>query len=184
MADILMLWDNPVLFEKLFVEYGIQYQRISPVSIGTPFIPLCKCILIPTGFANTDYTSIEKNIVKNKNKIQKFVENGGTLVIFGPMIPEYEYEWLPLKLKYTQEQNSTAIKKITDDICIVESDDIEYDGYFSYTDEKILITDIHDRPLMITKNVGLGKIIACSIHELPSKDFLYSIIQSSKLCKI
>lgn len=185
MADVLMLWDKQILFEKLFIEYGIKCQRISASSIGTPFLAPCKCMLIPTGFANTQYTSIEKSLFMNRDKIQKFVEKGGTLLTFGPMVSEYNYEWLPFKLKYAQEQNKTTIKKLSDEVCIVEDEntEVEYDGYFPETDAKVVITDIYDRSIMVTKKIGNGIVIASTIHELPSQEFLKYIIHASNYVK-
>lgn len=188
MTDVMLLWDAPLLFEKLFVEYGIKCQRVSAESISTPFLPPCKCLVLPTGFANLAYTSTQKGVVSNKNKIENFVKKGGTLVMFGPMVPEYVFDWLPFNLKYVQEQGFGAVQRIEgqDDICVIDkhTSEVEYDGYFLDTDAKVLLRDEKNRPLMVSKDIGKGKVIACSIHEFPSKDFLQCIVETSSSCKV
>lgn len=188
MTDVMLLWETPLLFEKLFVEYNIKCQRVPAESIGTPFLPPCRCLVLPTGFANPAYTSTLKGIVRNKNKIENFLKKGGTVVIFGPMVPEHGYEWLPFGLKYVQEQGYGIVKRTGghEDICVVDEHaaEVEYDGYFLDTDAKVVLTDESNRPLMVVKDVGKGKVIACSIHEFPSKEFLQRIVEVSSSCKI
>ena len=188
MKDVMLLWETPLLFEKLFIEYNLKCQRVSAESMGTPFLPPCRCIIVPTGFANPAYTSTLKGIVKNKQKISTFLNKGGTVVIFGPMVPEHDYEWLPFGLKYVQEQGYGKVKRVEgyEDICVVDKHaaEVEYDGYFLDTDARVVLTDENNRPLMVVKDVGKGKVIACSIHEFPSKNFLQYILEISSSCKI
>lgn len=188
MTDVMLLWETPILFEKLFVEYNIKCQRVPAESICTPFLPPCKCLVLPTGFANPAYTSTLKSVVRNKNKIESFLKKGGTLVIFGPMVPEHGYEWLPFELKYVQEQGYGTVKRMEghEDVCVIDehTTEAEYDGYFLDTDAKVILTDEKNRPLMVAKDVGEGKVIACSIHEFPSKEFLQRIVEISSSCKI
>lgn len=188
MTDVMLLWETPLLFEKLFIEYGIKCQRVPAESIGTPFLPPCRCLILPTGFANPAYTSTVKGVVRNKNKIDNFLQKGGTVVIFGPMVPEYGYDWLPFELKYVQEQGYGTVQRVAgyEDICVIDkhTTEVEYDGYFLDTDAKVVLRDENNRSLMIVKDVGKGKVIACSIHEFPSKDFLQRIVEMSSSCKI
>ncbi|HUW68478.1 MAG TPA: hypothetical protein VMW20_10650, partial [Candidatus Nanoarchaeia archaeon] len=58
MADIALLWDSRLLFEKFFIEHGFDHQLIHPANMGSPFLPPFKMILIPTGFANPKYSNI------------------------------------------------------------------------------------------------------------------------------
>lgn len=190
MTDVMLLWDTPVLFEKLFLEYNIKSQRVSADSLGTPFLPPCRCLVLPTGFANPVYTSTLKGVVRNKNKIEKFLKNGGTVLMFGPMVPEYDYDWLPIELKYVQEHGSTILQRIKEyeKFSIIDKHvtEVEYDGHLMVTDTNtnIVLRDSQDRPLMAVKDIGEGKAIACSIHEFPSKGFLQTIVKMSSRCKI
>ncbi|WP_370573003.1 hypothetical protein [Methanomethylovorans sp.] len=188
MTDVMLLWETPLLFEKLFVEYGIKCQRVPAESISTPFLPPCRCLILPTGFANPAYTSTLKSVARNKNKIENFLQKGGAVVIFGPMVPEHGYDWLPFELKYVQEQGYGTVQRVAgyEDLCVIDkhATEVEYDGYFLNTDAKVVLKDANNRPLMIIKDVGKGKVIACSIHEFPSKDFLQCIVEMSSSCKI
>jgi hypothetical protein len=187
MTDVMLLWDSPLLFEKLFTEHGIKCQRISAESIGTPFLPPCRCLVIPTGFANPAYTKVLKGLVRNKKQIEKFVEKGGTLLVFGPMVDGHEFNWLPMRLKYVQKQMSADVCK-TDEHniqCIVDDlEQVEFDGYFIDVQGKVLLTDKDRNALMASKKIGEGMIIATTIHELPSGDFLKLMVERSKSTRL
>jgi hypothetical protein len=144
--------------------------------------------MIPTGFANKEYTNTGKGVERNGKHIKKFVENGGNLIVFGPMVPEYDYPWLPFKLKYVQKQEETIVKKEGehDAHCLVRDPEIsiEFDGYFTETDGNVLFRDENGNPLMVSKKIGNGMIIATTIHEYPSGDFLKWIVETGKRTKI
>ncbi len=72
----------------LFQNMGIAIRLgTMPYDIGSvAVLPSCKCIIIPTGFANPDYTKIAAGIERNGKAFEKFVKNGGILVVFGPMV--------------------------------------------------------------------------------------------------
>lgn len=189
MTEAMLIWDNPLLFEKLFKEHDIKCQRIVSESIGTPFTPACKCVVIPTGFANNDYTKIRAGIERNAKTFENFVRKGGNLVIFSPLVPHYKYDWLPMELEYVQQQQQvTPICKTKDHEaqCLVEDTctEIEFDGYFSKTDGEILFSDETGNPLMVVKELGDGKIIATTIHEFPSGKFLKWIHDTAKKSKL
>ncbi len=188
MTDVLLLWDTPLLFEKLFIEYGLKSQLTLSNAIGSPFLPSCKCVLIPTGFGNPMYTTILAGIERNKKAFEKFVKKGGILVVFGPMVDEYHYEWLPMQLTYIQKQESTLIRKVFEhevpslvpDISVP----VECDGYFSETDSNVLFNNNDGKPIMVANEFGDGMVIATTIHEFPSSDFLSWVVNRAKMSKI
>jgi len=188
MTDVMLLWDMPILFEKLFVEHKVKCQRIVSESIGTPFLPACKCLMIPTGFANTDYTNTGKGVERNGKQLGEFVSKGGNLIVFGPMVGEYNYPWLPFKLKYIQKQEETVAQKEGEHAahCLIKDPEmsIEFDGYFTETDGDVLFRDEKGNPLMVSKKIGDGIIIATTIHEYPSGDFLKWMVETGKRNKI
>lgn len=190
MTDVMLIWDTPLLFEKLFVDNDLKCQRILSHAVGTPFLPPCKCIIIPTGFANPDYTKIVAGIERNGRAFEKFVKNGGILVVFGPMVSEYHYVWLPMKLTYVQEHGSTRVQKVDEHgaqsiISDVDIDtQIECDGYFSKTDADVLLNNSDGKPIMVAKDIGDGMVIATTIHEFPSADFLSWIMERAKLSRV
>lgn len=188
MTDVMLLWDKALLFEKLFLEHNVKCQRIAPENLGTPFLPPCKCLIIPTGFANPAYTKVLNGIERNRKKLETFVENGGFVVIFGPMVSEYEYPWLPMKLRYVQEQMSANICMTTEHSarCLVEEPEteVEFDGYFTDTEGDIIFRDENGNALMVVKEIGKGMIIATTIHEFPSGSFLKWIVETAKSTKL
>lgn len=184
----MLIWDNPLLFEKLFKEHDIKCQRIVSDSIGTPFTPSCKCVVIPTGFANKAYTGILPGIERNARSFEQFVRDGGNLVIFSPMVTEYDYKWLPMELQYKQKQQVTHICKdqCHGAQCLVEDScsEVEFDGYFSKAEGEVLFKDEEGKPLMVIKEIGKGKIIATTIHEFPSGKFLKWITETAKKSRL
>jgi hypothetical protein len=188
MTDVMLIWDNPLLFEKLFKEHDIRCQRIVSDSIGTPFIPPCKCVIIPTGFANRAYTNILTGIERNAKRLESFVRSGGNLVIFSPMVPQYKYGWLPMELEYIQQHQVTHICKDQqhEAQCLVEDSccEVEFDGYFSKTDGEVVFKSHEGNALMVVKEIGEGRIIATTIHEFPSVEFLKWINGTAKKSKL
>lgn len=188
MTDIMLLWDAPILFEKLFLEHDIKCTRVLSNAIGTPFLPPCKCLMIPTGFANPAYTKIISGIEKNKKAIEEFVKKGGIVAVFGPMVSEHNYEWLPMNLKYTQKHESTHLQTIDehDAQCIIQDIDqpVECDGYFSETEDRVLIKNDEGKPVMVARQLGEGMIIATTIHEFPSPEYLRWLSKGKKKIKL
>lgn len=173
MPDITLIWDAPVLFEKLFGEHGLSYQRVSSGAIGTPFLPSCRVMIIPTGFANSQYTGILHGIEMNKRFFDGFAEKGGVLVVYGALVPEYTYQWLPFTLKYREQYGAVDLKVVQEHgcACIFDGDRAECDGYFTETDGEVILTG-NGMPILVTWEHGRGLIIATTIHEFPSGDFL------------
>ncbi|MDM7935006.1 MAG: hypothetical protein QUS08_06405, partial [Methanothrix sp.] len=56
MPDIALIGDRSFLFERLFQEIGATYQFLSPEILGSPFLPRYRMVVIPTGFANPQYS--------------------------------------------------------------------------------------------------------------------------------
>ncbi len=190
MTDVLLIWDVPILFEKLFAENDLKCQRILSHALGTPFLPPCKCIIIPTGFANPEYTKILPGIERNSKAFEKFVENGGIVVGFGPMVPEYHYDWIPMKLVYIQEHGLTHVQKCDEhdaqSIIQYAGIPIECDGYFAETDANadVLLNNSEGKPIMVAKDHGAGMFIATTIHEFPSAEFLSWVMKRAKISRI
>jgi hypothetical protein len=175
MSDVILLWDCPLLFEKLFVEYGLECSRALSTSLGTPYLPACKILVLPTGFANKQYTKTGIGLERGKRSLERFVAKGGTLLIFSPLVPEYEYEWLPFSLKYEMEENSCTPRPVGEHEAQKLIENIippaGCDGYFSETDAKVVLEDDKGRPIMVVKEIGEGIIVVTTIHELPAAGF-------------
>ncbi|MDD3041363.1 MAG: hypothetical protein PHV51_04160 [Methanosarcinaceae archaeon] len=188
MSDVILLWDSPLLFEKLFLEYGLECTRVLSTSIGTPYLPPCKIIIIPTGFGNENYTKTGPGIERNKRAFGRFVEKGGVLLVFSPLVPEYDYEWLPFKLKYVMEENSCTPRQVGEHEAqkLVEGvlPPVGCDGYFSETGAEVVLEDEKGRPVMVVREAGEGLVVATTIHELPANEFFKCRVCGARKVKI
>jgi len=188
MSDVILLWDCPLLFEKLFIEYGLECSRVLSTSLGTPYLPACKILLLPTGFANTQYTKTGVGLERGKRSFEKFVAKGGTLLVFSPLVPEYDYEWLPFSLKYVMEENPCTPQPVGEHEAQKLIENIippaGCDGYFSETDADVVLEDDKGRPIMVVKEIGEGMIVATTIHELPSAGFFECRAACTKKVKV
>jgi hypothetical protein len=188
MSDVILLWDCPLLFEKLFVEYGLECSRALSTSLGTPYLPACKVLVLPTGFANKQYTKTGIGLERGKHSLEKFVAKGGTLLVFSPLVPEYIYEWLPFSLKYIMEENPCTPHPVGkhDAQRLVENivPPVGCDGYFAETDANVVLKDDKGRPIMVVKEIGEGLIVATTIHELPAAGFFECRVSCTKKVKV
>src|SRR5674536_41200 len=80
MSDIALIWDRPLLFEKLFVEYGLACVRVSPLQIGTAYSPKFKVAILPVGFGNPAYSTVAKSVRRVGTPLQQFMRKGGVLI--------------------------------------------------------------------------------------------------------
>jgi len=81
MADIALMWDSRLLFEKFFIEHGFDHQLIHPANMGSPFLPPFKMILIPTGFASN---------------LQLFYEYNDTIIQLQRSLSDFFISWFNL----------------------------------------------------------------------------------------
>ncbi|MDF1558257.1 MAG: hypothetical protein P1P80_08805 [ANME-2 cluster archaeon] len=182
MPDIGLIWDTKLLFEKLFVEHGFDYQPIHPTSIGSPFIPKFKLVIIPTGFANPQYSNVLPSLIRNSTRIGSFIEAGGTLLVFGALMDSYTYDWLPLDLAYIQRYGPVELfqKSRSEASQLIADSKPECDGYFSSYDGDCIMVTGSDEPVLVTKEYGEGLIIATTIHEFPTPEFIRWALDGSK----
>ena len=125
---------------------------------------------------------------RGKRSLEKFVTKGGTLLVFSPLVPEYEYEWLPFSLKYVMEENSCTprpvgehdAQKLIENIVLPAG----CDGYFTENDADVVLKDDRDRPIMVVKEIGEGMIVATTIHELPAAEFFECRVTCTKKVKV
>ncbi|WNY26262.1 hypothetical protein [Methanolapillus ohkumae] len=160
MTDVIILWDKPVYFERLFQEYGINTITAMPGSLNSPHLAPAKMILIPAGFLSEKAISAGLNQKKVIDKLKNFVENGGTLLIFSPMA-DSDFSWLSLPVRYKREdiflsENSLSESglseknpleknplenKAADLLLNPDLDEYFCDGYFENLSEKSIFSD-------------------------------------------
>lgn len=175
MTDALFVSDRGNAFSQAFEDLGFACHQVMPGALGSPFCMPCKLLIIPAGFADPKYYKILSAIRNNEDKIRQFVEKGGVLLVFGAMLDDYDYDWLPLKLSYHMKFKAT-------DVCLTDSSDpassfidpgkLDCDGYFTAWDGNVVMAREENRPVLITKKVGDGYVVAASLHQYPSKQFL------------
>jgi len=191
MPDIALIGERSFLYEKLFEELGAEYQFLQPSILGSPFLPRFKMIMIPTGFANPEYSKTLPALKSAKSRIADFIKSGGMLTVFGPLVPEHEYEWLPLPLKYVCEYGP---QEVGDQGCVCQYSGCtcmsctttpECDGYLIPGEGfETALRDSKGRAVLVVGKFGRGLIIATSIHEFPSIEYIRWALSESRPAKI
>jgi len=175
MPDIAFIGEKTFLFEKLFQEQGREYQFVDPGILGSPFLPRFKMIIIPTGFANPLYSKTLPALKACRSKIADFVEKGGVLSVFGPLVPEHRYDWLPLTLRYVQDYRPTELIPASDHrcSCLAEKTSVECDGYLIPGERfETVLTDPENRAVLVVGKFGKGLVVATTLHEFPTAEYI------------
>ena len=190
MSDVIILWNQPLFFETMFREYGISAAVCAPISIQAPHLPPVKLLIVPAGFTFPEYSSVAEALADSKiqMKIFKFVENGGTLLIFSPL---KEVRSCSNKSVVTSfEKFGIAAEFVQTDVMILKEssllpsqDSIYCDGFFQNYDERfqVIESDESGRPVHISMFVGNGRIILSSVHEFLSKTYFSSLLEGPKV---
>lgn len=186
MPDIALIGERTFLFEKLFQELGITYQFLQPGILGSPFLPRYRMVMIPTGFANPQYSQTLPALHRMKSEIADFVKKGGVLTVFGPLVPEHDYEWLPLKLKYICDYGSHCVEPSEHEcsslLCTFTPD---CDGYLLPGDEfETVLKDGKERAILVMGKYGDGLIVATSVHEFPAAEYIKWALRQSQPAKL
>lgn len=186
MSDIALIGERTFLYEKLFADIGATYQFLSPGILGSPFLPKFKVVLIPTGFANPQYSKTLPTLQRARSNISEFVKKGGVLTVFGPMVPEHDYDWLPLKLRYVCELSTSSVAFSGQDCtCLLCTSTPECDGYLIAGEGfETALLDEKDRAILVLANFGEGLIVATSVHEFPSAEYLRWALGRAKPAKL
>jgi hypothetical protein len=186
MPDIALLGEKSFLFEKLFMELGVSCQFLSPGILGSPFLPQYKMILIPTGFANSQYSKLLPALQGLRSKVAAFVWKGGVLTVFGPLVPEHGYDWLPLQLKYICEYGSQCIAPLDCECsCLVCTTTPECDGYLIPGEGfETILKDGEGRAILVMGKYGEGLIVATSVHEFPAGEYIKWALEKAKPTKL
>jgi hypothetical protein len=186
MPDIALIGDRTFLFEKLFGELGASCQFLQPAVLGSPFLPQYKMVIIPTGFANPQYSKALPALQRAKSNIADFVKRGGMLTVFGPMVAKHEYEWLPLELKYVCDYGPESVTPSQHECsCFLCAVTPECDGYLCPgNDFETVARDSKGRAVLVAANYGLGLIVASSVHEFPAAEYIRWALGKGKPAKL
>lgn len=188
MPDIALIGERTFLFEKLFQDIGATYQFLQPSILGSPFLPQYKMIMIPTGFANPQYSKTLPALQRQRSNIAQFVRRGGILTVFGPLVTEHDYEWLPLKLKYVCEYGARRAQAETVEhecFCMLCTFTPECDGYLVPGEGfETVVKDEKGRAILVVGKFGEGLIVATSVHEFPAADYIKWALGKAKPAKL
>jgi hypothetical protein len=176
MTDIALIWDRQILFEKVFVEYGFAYERVSPLQIGSAYSPKFKVAILPVGFGNARYSTVAKSVKRLGTPLQQFVRDGGVLVAFSPYVDDYDFAWLKLPYKFKLAASDgpveICVKRQHPSAQILDVLEAHTDGYFTGMREDEVILQSRDGPVLSVTNVGRGSVVLSTIHEFPAKRFI------------
>ena len=186
MTDIALIGERNFLYEKLFQELGVTYQFLHASILGSPFLPQFKMIMIPTGFANPQYSDTLASLERLKSRLAEFVGKGGILTVFGPLVQEHNYEWLPIPLKYIGEYGPRDVQASEhESACPCDMLRPECDGYLVPGEGfKAVLEDDKDRPIIVAANYGSGLIVATSVHEFPAAEYIQWALNKAKPASI
>ncbi|MFZ2473061.1 MAG: hypothetical protein WAW52_14120 [Methanothrix sp.] len=186
MPDIALIGERTFLYEKLFADLGVSFQFLSSDVLGSPFLPKFKMVSIPTGFANPEYSKTLPALKRMKSNISDFVKRGGVLTVFGPMVPEHEYDWLPLTLCYVCELSTQSIDSCEHECsCLLCTSTPECDGYLIPGEGfETILKDEKDRAILVRAKFGEGQIVATSVHEFPAAKYLKWAISRAKPARL
>jgi glutamine amidotransferase-like uncharacterized protein len=172
------VWATPQHFNRFIEECGIGCELVTPHMLAAPFYrPTLNCLIIPTGFANPAYSNLLPALRASSPRINRFVENGGSLLVFGAAAERPDaYDWLPFKIVYRHDchPRSIAFATVSDTRSIIDDynpDAIECDGIFP-EHEADGVGTCESVAVIIEKHIGKGKIVVTSVHEYPSRRFL------------
>jgi hypothetical protein len=176
MSEIALIWDRPLLFEKLFVEYGIACERVSPLQIGTAYSPKFKVAILPVGFGNPAYSTVAKSVRRVGTPLRQFLRKGGVLIVFSPYVDDYDFAWLGLSYTFQHLVRDTLLKidvrKQHPAARILDVCEAHTDGYLIGAEENDVILQSEDGAVLIVKPMDEGLAILSTIHEFPAKRFI------------
>lgn len=179
--EIAVLWDKESPFKQYLTENGFDCEVITPKVLATPIFSFraCRLALVPAGFGNSFFSGILPDLRATSVFITDFVKAGCTLLVSGAFSGGDAYNWLPLKIDYVRAELRAKIerKKEHKAAAIVKADECTCDGYFEAVEEgwEVILAAKgakDEKPILVLAKYGSGEIIATTIHEYPSEEFI------------
>ena len=172
------VWETPQHFIRYIEDCGVPCELVTPYMLAAPFFRgSFTCLIIPTGFANPAFCRLLPALRASSERIEKFVENGGNLLVFGAAIDRADaYDWLPFPVTYQHvvfprqivcgsSELGTALVEDYDPSCI------ECDGIFPVHGGSAA-GESGGSTVILEKMVGKGTVVVTSVHEYPSRSFV------------
>jgi hypothetical protein len=173
-----LAWDSDLVFTRFIEDCGVPCELVTPHMLAAPFYRgSFVTLVIPTGFGNPAFSGLLPALRASQDRIRRFVERGGNLLVFGAMSPnEKAYDWLPFPVRYHHEYFRASVTLGNEkDGHILEDFDcsaVECDGHFSECDGGRVVEGENGRALMVRHSLGKGTVYVTAIHEYPSRRFI------------
>lgn len=174
-----LLWDSPLMFSRLIEDCGASCELVTPYMLASPFWRgRFVSLIVPTGFANPAYSNLLPALRAASNRIRRFIEEGGRLLVFGAGCSlDDAYDWLPFPVTYAFAYGPRAVhytreSSYTSLFAGYDLSAVECDGSFPAHGGETLAESAEGEALLIEKTLGEGTILITSIHEYPSREFL------------
>ena len=181
------VWATSQHFNRFIEECGVGCELVTPHMLAAPFYrPSFNCLIIPTGFGNPAYSNLLPALRASSPRIRRFVENGGSLLVYGAAADKPEaYDWLPFRITYRQDVHPRAISCVPGSCAgpLISDYDpaaIECDGVFPEHEGEVAGTS-GSSAVIVEKRVGSGRVVVTSVHEYPSRAFLKTFCTGSPL---
>ena len=178
---IALLWDKDTPFKRYLTDRGFDCEVVTPRTLAAPFFSwrARRLVIVPAGFGNAFYSTVLTDLRANSMFITNFVKAGGTLLVSGAFSSQDAYNWLPQGIKYLRGERTVKIEQVKEHkaATIVERDECLCDGYFEELGDgwDVILTvkeDKEEKAILTVSEYGAGKIIATTIHEYPSEQFI------------
>jgi len=184
MTEIALIWDRPLLFEKLFVEYGFACDRVSPLQIGSAYAPKFEVAILPVGFGNPAYSTVAKSVKSLGTPLREFVRKGGSLIAFSPYVDDYDCSWLGLPCRFRllvrDEPVKIAVRREHPATQIVDVLEAHTDGYLTAASEHDAVLETEDGAVLIVTSSEKGRFVLSTIHEFPARRFIAWALESAR----
>ena len=173
-----LLWDAPTTFQRYVEDCGASCELVTPQLCAAPFFRGSFSVLIvPTGFANPAYSRTLVALRAASDRVRRYLERGGALVVFGAAIDRRDaYDWLPFRLIYHHQYGPCRVDPVEPALSEelfagYDTDALECDGWFEEADADVVATAA-GRPVAVVRHVGDGIVLATTVHEYPARSFL------------
>ncbi len=174
-----LAWDCSVPFIRYIEDTGIACELITPQMMAAPYYRgKLVSLIIPTGFGNKAYSGLLPALRASSGRINKFLEKGGRVIVFGAMSTETDrYDWLPVPVEYVSEYFSSPVHLIGNNPITTIFDDfntneIDCDGYIKNPEGEVLAHTDDGKAIVVSYPIGKGTLIVTTIHEYPSRGFM------------
>ncbi|HIH03609.1 MAG TPA: hypothetical protein HA263_07105 [Methanoregulaceae archaeon] len=176
-----LLWDAPVTFQRYVEDCGASCELVTPQLCAAPFFRgSFGALIVPTGFANPVYSKTLVALRASSDRVRRYLERGGALVVFGAAIDRPDaYDWLPFRLVYRHQYGPCRVEPVESGLFEAlfggyDAAALECDGWFEEADAEVIATAA-GRPVAVARRVGDGLVIATTVHEYPARSFLDAI---------